>query len=380
MSNKVQEILNKMEYYSTNISQVVEMEKEKGKKVIGCLPYHVPEELVYASGAFPVGCWGGTSPIVKASAFLPPYACSLIQVITEFAANGTYDPLDALLIPLNCDTLKATSQNLIAACPDVRLIYVKQPQNRKVLGARDYSIRELQRVRRELEEVTAKKITDEAIFEAIAIYNENRQSMMEFVDVLGEKPGLLSCRERHNVIKARFFMDKKEHTELVKELNAELKKATVPDFNGMRVYLSGIIAEPVEMLDIMDEMGYAIVGDELAHETRQFNNLVPSSLDQIERLAIWFENFEGNSVIFDSHKSRADIIAEKAEDLSADCVIFFGIQFCDPEGFDWPWIKETVGNKNIPIMNLSHEQNMTSMEQVRTQLQAFSEQINESKK
>lgn len=373
--SKTEEILKIMEHYASDIEEVIDEEKEKGRKVIGGLPYYVPEELAYASGALPVGCWGGRSMISKAAAFLPPYACSMIQVITELAANGVYDRLDALMIPLNCDTLKATSQNLIDACPNVRLIYIKQPQNRKVKGARNYSIRELRRVRNELEEVTGTTIHDQDIYEAIEVYNKNKSEMMRFVNILAEKPGMISSRERHNVIKARYFMDKKKHTELMETLNSELEKRPAPEFDGIKAYLAGIIAEPVEILDIMDELGYTIVGDELAHETRQFDNPVPDALDQIERLAIWFENFEGNSVIFDSHKSRADIIAKKSQELGASCVLFFGIKFCDPEGFDWPWIEKAVREEGLSIMNLSHEQNMTSVEQIHTQLQTFAEQI-----
>ena len=32
--------------------------KAQGKKAIGCMPYYVPEELVYAAGMVPMGVWG----------------------------------------------------------------------------------------------------------------------------------------------------------------------------------------------------------------------------------------------------------------------------------------------------------------------------------
>lgn len=61
-------------------------EKARGHKVIGCLPILIPEELVHASGAFPVGIWGAERlPIVRAAEYYPPYACSVVQSITELA-------------------------------------------------------------------------------------------------------------------------------------------------------------------------------------------------------------------------------------------------------------------------------------------------------
>lgn len=67
------EILREMEYAVTHIRERVLDEKARGHKVIGCLPILIPEELVHASGAFPVGIWGAERlPIVRAAEYYPP--------------------------------------------------------------------------------------------------------------------------------------------------------------------------------------------------------------------------------------------------------------------------------------------------------------------
>ena len=38
----------------------------EGKKVVGCFPPFVPEELVHACGMIPMGMWGGRTPLKRA--------------------------------------------------------------------------------------------------------------------------------------------------------------------------------------------------------------------------------------------------------------------------------------------------------------------------
>ena len=52
-----------------------------------------------------MGIWGAERlPIVRAAEYYPPYACSVVQSITELAIAGAYDGLDGVLISCLCDT------------------------------------------------------------------------------------------------------------------------------------------------------------------------------------------------------------------------------------------------------------------------------------
>jgi len=372
----LEHILDEMTYATTHIADIVRKEKAKGRIIVACMPVHTAEELVYASGAFPVGAWGAEKMMIsRASEYLPPYACSVVQSITELGAIGAYDNLDAAVVSCLCDTLKCLTQNFLSTNPNVKMIAIKYPQNHKLEGAVRYLMDELFGIKNKLEELTGKSITDTAIYKSIEIYNENRKEMMTFVKHLSKKPGLLTNRQRHTVIKSRYFMDKAYHTGLMKSLNTELAAMATPAFNGIRVYAAGIMIEPQEILDVLDELDYAIVYDELAHETRQFYHPVPDGVDQIERLARQFQTYEGNPLIYDPFKKRAEMIASGAKENNADAVLYVQLKFCDPDEYDYPWVRKAVNEAGLPIMNLEIEQSMQSVEPVRTRLQAFAEQL-----
>ena len=177
------------------------------------------------------------------------------------------------------------------------------------------------------------------------------------------------------MIKARYFMRKEEHTRLMRELNGMLRASTAPSFEGIKVYVSGVMLEPSHILDVMDELGYTIVGDELAHESRQFNHLVPEALSQLERLALQVQTYEGEAFLYDPRKTRGERVARAAKEAGADAVLFALMKFCDTDEYDLPWVRCAAQEADLPFLHLELEQTMQSAEPLRTRLQAFAEQL-----
>ena len=86
--------------------------KAQGKKAIGCLPYYVPEELVYAAGMVPMGVWGcNGKQEVRSKEYCASFYCTIAQQSLEMLLDGTLDGLDGIITPVLCDTLRPMSQN-----------------------------------------------------------------------------------------------------------------------------------------------------------------------------------------------------------------------------------------------------------------------------
>lgn len=375
--SRINEIIEQLNWPVTHVREVIENKKANGQKIVGILPIYAPEELVHAAGMFPVGCWGGTTAISKAAKYFPAFACSLMQAVMEYAEGGAYENLDGFLVSTPCDTLKCVSQDLISACPGKSIICITYPQNNKPEYSVRYTMTELYKVKEKLEVLCGHKIEDAAIKNSIAVYNENRLAMQEFYRITAANPGLVSAKERHIIAKASYFMTKEEHTALVKELNELLKAEPAANWTGKKIVLAGIIAEPNEVLDILDELHMTVVADELAHENRQFRTLVPQGIDQLERLARQYQNMEACSVIYDPEKKRCQLIADLAAANHADGVIYCQMKFCDPEEFDYPFVKKACDAAGVPLLNLEVDQLTETAGQARTRLQAFAEMLDD---
>lgn len=368
MKTRLNELINIFQEIAENPKKIVEKYKEEvGKEVIGVMPVYAPEEIIHAAGCLPIGLWGGKKSISKARAYLPPFACSIMQTIMEMQIAGDYDILDAVLFSVPCDTLKCLSQKWKGKCPTIVFTH---PQNRIIEGANTYLVKEYQILKEKLEKLIGRTISESDLENSIKIYNENRRVMREFSEIAAKYPNVIDPIVRHNVMKSRWFLRKEKHTEYVEELIKELKQEPVVPWDGKRVILTGIMAEPVEFLQILKEEKLAVVGDDLAHESRQFRGDVPEDGgDALYRLAKWWQNLEGCSLATDVTKKRGKMLIEMCD--KADAVIVCMMKFCDPEEFDYPIYYKEFQDKGIKSILIEIDLEVSSFEQVKTRLQAF---------
>ncbi|MEA5083449.1 MAG: 2-hydroxyacyl-CoA dehydratase family protein [Lachnospiraceae bacterium] len=369
--SRIDDILKQLEDISSNPKKAVaDFEKETGKGAVGVMPVYAPEELIHAAGYLPIGLWGGQKQVSKARAYLPAFACSIMQTVMEMQIEGAYDDLKAILFSVPCDTLKCLSQKWKGTSP---VIVFTHPQNRIIDEANDFLVQEYKLVKGKLEDILGVKITDEALNKSIDVYNENRVTMREFCDVAAQYPQIITPKIRHAVIKARFFMEKSSHTLLVKELISEIKKSPVAPWAGKKVILTGIMAEPNEVLDIFSEVGFAVVADDLAQESRQFRVDVPAGSNPLERLAKWWQDFYGCSLATDVKKVRGQMLIDMVKKYEADAVIVCMMKFCDPEEFDYPIYYQEFEKAGVRNMMIEIDLEAQSFEQIKTRMQSLSE-------
>ena len=248
---------------------------KQGKKVVGCFAPYTPEELVHASGMIPMGLWGGQTEFQKVTAYLPAFACPIMQANLEFALNGVYEGLSAVIIPAICDTLRCMTQNWRFGVTSIPMVPIVYPQNRTSPASVDYLVSEFETVLTMLSTITGQMMNEKALCRTIEVYNEHNAAMREFVQAANDHLDVVTPRVRHTVFKSSFFFEKEEHTAIVKEITAALKEQPVHDWAGKKILLTGIAFEPNEVLDILAENQLAVVGDDLAQESRQYRTDTP---------------------------------------------------------------------------------------------------------
>ena len=368
------EIINEFKAIADNPRKAMDdYKKETGKGAVGIMPVYCPEEIVHAAGYLPIGMWGAQKKqISKARTYLPPFACSIMQSVMELQLEGVYDDLEAVIFSVPCDTLKCMSQKWNRPVP---AIVFTHPQNRKIAkdAANVFAREEFNIVKEKLEDILDVLISNKAIKNSIAVYNENRAACREFSDVAAEYAAVVTPSDRHAVIKARWFMEKSRHTALVKELIAALKAEPAPEFKGKKIIVTGIQVEPYDVLDIFQENGFAIVADDLAQETRNFRQDVPDDDDALMALARAWNEFDGCSLATDANKPKGQMIIDAVKKYGADAVVVCMMKFCDPEEFDYPILLQEFEAAGVKNLYIEVDQESTAFEQVKTRIQTFAE-------
>ena len=348
--------------------------KAQGKKVVGVLPYYAPEELVYAAGIVPMGIWGSnTKTISRAKEYCATFYCTIAQLALEMLLDGTMDGLDGIITPTICDTLRPMSQNFRVAMGDkMSVIFLAHPQNRFEDFGLQFTIDQYNHVKEELEKIAGREITNDDIQNAIKVYNESRAARRKFVKLASEHCDVITPTKRSAVLKAFYFMLKDE----LNELNAELEKLPVCDWQGTKVVTSGIICDNPALLAAFEENNIAIAADDVAHESRSFRTDVPENADPMMALAQQFANIDYEVLLYDpksSENRRGEFVANMVKESGAQGLVLFMQQFCDPEEMEYPYLKKALQDADIPHIKLGIDQQMRDFGQARTAIQAFAD-------
>lgn len=367
------EIVQELTEIAEHPGRQLEKTLAAGKKAVGVLPYFCPEELVYAAGALPFGLWGSERQIDEAKRYFPAFICSILQTVLEAGIRHELDGLSAIMVPICCDSLKGMGANWQYGVPQVPVIDVAYAENRKIEAGVTFTLSQFRKIRGQLEEILQTKIPDDAVREAVAVYNRDRAALRRFDALMCEKPGLLTPRERNRVMKAGYFMDRREHAEKVEALNAALEKEPAPAFSGLRIVTTGILVDSPDLLQILADNDMAVVGDQVAHESIQYREDTPVTDDPLEGMARRLGQIEGCSVLYDPGKKRIDMLEDIVRSTRADGVLFVLTKFCDPEEYDAVPLKRALDRDGIPMLQIEVDQQMRDYEQARSALEAFRE-------
>ena len=352
--------------------------KAQGKKIIGVLPYYAPEELVYAAGMVPMGIWGSNNKTIsRAKEYCATFYCTIAQLALEMLLDGTLDVLDGLITPTICDTLRPMSQNFrVAMEGKLPCIFLAHPQNRRPAFGLQFTVDQYMHVKNELEKISGEPISDEALRNAIKVYNKSRAARRKFSKLASEHCDVISAVSRSAVYRASWFMLKDEYTEKLEQLNAELEKLPAANWTGKKIVTSGIICDNPKLMQILDDNKIAIAADDVANESRPCLVDAAETGDPMMALAQQFADQDYDVLLYDEHSSqnrRADFIVKMVKDSGAQGLVLFMQQFCDPEEMEYPYLKKALNAAGIPHVKLGVDQQMRDFGQASTALQAFAD-------
>ena len=348
----------------------------QGKKVVGCFAVYTPEELVHASGMIPFGIWGAQTELREAKRYLPAFACSIMQTALELGLRGSYRGLSAVIIPALCDTFRCVTQDWRFGVTDIPVLPIVYPQNRSHPASVEFLISEYETLLAKLSTITGCTMTEDALCRSIEVYNEHSAVMREFALAANDHLDIITPAVRHQVMKSAFFYEKAEHTAIMRDIVAGLKERPVYDYRGKRAVLTGIMAEPEALLELLHDNGIAVVADDLAQESRQYRTDIPmKGGGGVRRLALQWGARKGCSLAHEDEPTRSRMLAELCRGSGATGVIACMMKFCDPEEYDFPSYDSDLKQQGIPTLFLEIDLLNTSYEQARTRIQTFGDML-----
>jgi len=360
-------------------NESVKQWKKEGKKVFGYVCSNTPEELIYAAGILPVRLLGTTDEVAMADSYCAGFVCHIMRSILELGLKGELADLDGIVVPYACEGSNISMQPFIE---NVKLPYYWQillPHSRGNM-VKTYFVQELLRFKKSLEEHIGREITDQSIFDAIKLYNENRSMLRLVYDLRGgNKQTWISGSEAAEIVMSSFLMPKEKHNALLSKLLADIKDR--PDTispERVRLHLCGTMLPPdFTLYELVEDLGGMIISDDICIGSTYFWGQVETSGDPLEALADYYLYTKTPCPFIyadDTWSLRSDFTWDMIKRYKADGVIVCNEMWCDPFFFHRAFLMEDFEKSDMPALSIEVEKSF-DIGPLRTRVQALVEMI-----
>lgn len=343
-----------------------------GGKVFGYLCTYVSEEILHSAGVLPVRILGNGEFPQESSKFVADTWCAFSRDCLAQGLRGHYDYLDGLVYANTCFHMMQAYDAWKRHVPVSFAHLLDLPWDVVSEATAAAFKRELRYFRDYLASFVGHSIEDADIERSIEVLNENRRLLRELYDLRKSPAPPISGAEVLLVMLANQMMDKAEHSVLLRQLLAELRDRQIKSV-GPRLMVVGSEIQDIELMEMIESLGSQVVVDEHCIGTRYFWNQVPEGDDLLRRIASRYLQ-RPPCPLKDCRlpRRRVEHILALANDFSVDGVVFLIQKFCDPHGFDTPYLQKVLEKNGIPSIALEITIPNT-IGAMRTRLEAFYE-------
>lgn len=355
--------------------------REQQRPVFGCLPMHIPEEVIHASGALPVVVLASDEGTALADTRLQVIVCSVVRSALNMGMSGELDFLDGVAFADTCDSLQAISEVWRQNCRPRFVHFVGLPLQLHQPSAAPFLRRQLAKLGEAMQAIGGTPVTADALRQSIAVYNENRSLMQLLYQLRRNNPALLRTADVLNVTVAGMTMPKELHSAWLRELLPALEAQTAQQGAGsgqhVRVVLSGSLCDnpDADLVGLVEELGAVVVDDDLYTGGKYFATEVATDGDPLDAIAARHLNMPPCPSKHDPRRDLGDYLIGLSRAAAADGIIVLQVKFCEPHAFDCPHLREKFDAAGLPYLFIETEQEGGSLGQIRTRLQAFIETI-----
>lgn len=349
--------------------------RENGGKVLGHFQVYFPEEIAHAAGMLPLKMRGAPVEPTHSDSRFGSYLCSILKTNLELVLSNRIE-LDMFVTHPICDAARNLAavwgRNYSYPC---QILYL--PQNANSKASAEYLRGEYDRVKNDIEALTGTKVTDEALRNSIAVYNENRSLLRKIYEIKRKQPWLLSGYEAYLLMNVGGMILREEHNEMLKAAIPLIEARPAKRQDKIRVVFEGGFCEqpPLDLIRAISQSCY-IVDDDLLIGLRWILEDIPLEGDLLMNMAdAYLEKSTYSPVQHDARKPKEKMLLQRIADSGAEAAIITAAKMCEPGLEDQVTYTKALDEKGIPYFVGEFEENMTSFDSMEIQLETFTENL-----
>ncbi len=349
--------------------------RENGGKVVGHFQVYFPEEIAHAAGVLPFKLRGAPLEPLKADSHFGSYLCSILKTSLELVLSKHIE-LDMFVTHPICDAARNLAgvwgRNFSFPC---QILYL--PQNANSSHAREYLRGEYDRLKRCVEEITGRSVTDDDLRNSLNVFNQNRALLRELYAIKCDTPWLLSMDEAYSLLCVGGMIPREEHNEMLRAVLPLIRERSVKRQDKIRVVFEGGFCEqpPLDLIRTIGRTCY-VVDDDLLIGLRWILEDVPLDGDPLSQLAeAYLEKSSYSPVQHDLRKPKEAMLLRRVADSKAEAVIVTAAKMCEPGLEEQVAYTRSLDKERVPYFVSEFEENMSSFDHLEIQLETFMENL-----
>jgi benzoyl-CoA reductase subunit C len=349
--------------------------RERGGKVVGHFQVYFPEEIAHAAGMLPLKLRGAPVEPLKADSHFGSYLCSILKTSLELVLSERVE-LDMFVTHPICDAARNLAgvwgRNFSYPC---QILYL--PQNANSSHASQYLRGEYDRLKRSVEEIAGRTVSEDDLRGAVGVFNENRALLRELYAIKRETPWLVSVDEAYALVCVGGMIAREEHNELLRTVLPLIKDRSVKQQDKIRVVFEGGFCEqpPLDLIRTIGRSCY-VVDDDLLIGLRWILEDVTINGDPLLNLAeAYLQKSSYSPVQHDLTKPKEDMLLKRIQGAGAEAAIVTAAKMCEPGLEEQVAYTRSLDKEGVPYFVSEFEENMSSFDHLEIQLETFMENL-----
>lgn len=353
--------------------------KDSGKKIAGYFCDYVPEEILHAAGMVPVRISGGRGNVVAADRYLQSNVCSFGRRCLDQALEGTFDYLDALVVPHTCDVITKTYDLWAYRMKDPAFVhYLWVPHKVFSPKAMPVMMGEVERLKRSVEQAFGQSISDQALAESVLIYDRGRSLLRQIYRLRQPSPPLISGVQAFTIALSSLLAPRELHIKWMERFLSQQRSGGDPLEARPRVMIAASVLDDIDLIRAVEDSGAWVVADDVCTGSRYFQDLVGQvGDDTLQAIARRYLNKLPCPRSVGSLQRRSEHLLGQARDYAVDGVIFYILRCCDAHMFQYPVLNQRLGDAGYRLLFIQGDQGVGVNETVVNRVKAFTEMLSE---
>lgn len=377
---------------TTNLSEFnekIQKQQEKiisknGTKKVGYLCTYTPLEIMNAAGVSPVRLFKCGDPKTVASGEIHTQSvfCDFTKgILGAFREKDPlYASLDRVYMFYTCDSMKKVGEAINEYYVPTNIYCL--PRVRHDGKSREFFQTELKNLKKDLEELSGKEVSQEGLKNQIKTYNNIRKQLTKISELRKRPNPPLTGGNFLDLARGYYYLPPDELSETYEHIYRKLAEYPSNGTRKLRVMIAGGIFADGDrrLIDLIEkDIGARVVVEDHCTGLRPFYNPIAEDGDPISALAEGYLE-QAPCARMKPIEERLEFAGKLADEYQVDGIVYTYLKFCPCYGMTKNLFLKHFQKKGTPVLEIPIDYSQSDQGQLKTRVEAFIEVLNERRK